>query len=295
MRIVIKLGTKLVVSQNNYSINNKILKELISILSNFHANGHNIVLVSSGAVLLGKNFIKKNQTNNDTCYKQMLSSLGQIKLIKKFNEFFNQHNIVISQILLTKDDFRYYTRYLNIKKIFKLLFDKKIIPIVNQNDIVADLLDNNEIDIGNNDILAALVSNIIEADLLILLTDQKGFYTSDPRYRKDAKLISEISTINKSLFDKAGNSSSGVGSGGMITKLQAAMISTSSGVKTIIVSGFKLKELSNVINNKKFIGTAFHPTNTNLTCHQRWIIAAPESGKVIIDDKTSKDIIKKHV
>jgi len=293
MKIVIKIGTKLVVPDKTYSIDLNYIEKVVSQLSHLYNLGIQIILVSSGAIAIGQKHINELMINKNTINRQMLSTIGQVELINTYRKFFKTQGITISQVLFTHGDLYKSIKYFNIANILNMLIENNIIPIVNQNDVIADVDEADKTMIGNNDILAALVSNMINADFLILLTDQSGLYTSDPRINNNAKLIKKISVIKNSIQKIAGESSSGIGTGGMISKIQAANIARFSGTETIILSGYNLENLLNITKNKEFLGTRFlSKTDFNISYQQRWILVAPISGKLQISNEIVNKITK---
>jgi glutamate 5-kinase len=208
----------------------------------------------------------------------MLSAVGQSRLMQIYTDFFEIFEIVVAQILLTRDDLSNRGRYLNARDTLQTLLEQQIVPVINENDTVAT----EEIRVGDNDNLSAMVASAIEADWLIMLTDQPGLYTADPRTNPDAELIHTVQQIDDELIARAGGAGSQVGTGGMVTKLQAAQVATRSGVTAVIASGNEPGVLQRIIDGER-IGTRFPPTSTHLEGRKRWLLTDRTQGAVHID------------
>lgn len=254
-KIIIKIGTASLSSiTEGKGINLHIVKKLTSVIAQLKKSGHKIILVTSGAVALGIKELKLNPRNKTTQEKQMAASIGQVKLMETYGKFFSKHKITIAQILLTRDGFEQKEVYKNARETLNSLLDKNVVPIINENDAVA----NEEIKFGDNDMLSAMVSKLIHANRLIILTDEKGLYDSNPKTNKKAKLLTTVKKITKETEKMAGGKGSDFSLGGMRSKLQAAKLSTSCGIKTHIIYGKHPEEILDVLNGKN-IGTTFLP------------------------------------
>ena len=211
--------------------------------------------------------------------KQMFAAVGQSRLMLEWERFFEIYNIHVGQMLLTRADVEDRRRFLNARDTLHSLLDQRIVPIVNENDAVATA----EIKVGDNDNLSALVVLLAEADLLLLLTDQPGLFTADPRSNPDAQLIPEVRAIDKTLRDLAGSSVSGLGVGGMITKLQAADIARRAGAEVVIAAGQAPEVITRILAGEA-VGTRFPALKTPLESRKGWIFAGPTpSGTLLID------------
>jgi glutamate-5-semialdehyde dehydrogenase len=230
-RIVFKIGTS-TLTRGSKKLSKPVMLELVRQAVKLHEQGHHIVLVTSGAIAAGRDVLRHPEPDHSMPFKQMLAAVGQVHLIHTWAELFNCYGVVVGQVLLTKNDFSNKQSYLHAQDTLHALLKHRVIPIVNENDTVAT----DEIKVGDNDNLSAIVANLIAADLLVLLTDQEGLFTADPRHCPDAKLIPFVEEIDPSIYALAGDSKSGLGTGGMVTKLQAAQIATKSGTKTLIAS-----------------------------------------------------------
>jgi glutamate 5-kinase len=231
------------------------MAELARQICNLHASGHEIVLVSSGAIAAGREALSVSSGMSCLPTKQMLASIGQVRLMHTWNKLFGIYGALIGQVLLTREDTNDPKRAENAKNTFHTLLSHQVIPIVNENDTVST----EEIRFGDNDTLSGLVAQLIGADLLILLTDQEGLYTADPRFHSDAQLISYIDRIDESIKGCAQDSSNphGIGTGGMTTKIEAARIATETGTVVTIASAKEPNILLELLAGKK-IGTTFN-------------------------------------
>ncbi|MEM7031892.1 MAG: glutamate 5-kinase [Chloroflexota bacterium] len=288
MRVVIKFGTNIVASENN-TVNRARLLEMVRQMAQLHEKGHQIILVSSGAIFVGRQAVDAIPSRKDIPYKQMLAAIGQVKLLHIYEQLFDIYNITIGQALLTRDDLSNRTRYLNARNTLSLLLDKGIVPIINENDVVGV----EEIRIGDNDNLSALIANLVDADLLLILTDQKGLFTADPRKHKTAELIPEVTSITESLRQLASGSGTNMGVGGMITKIQAAELAMRSGVDCIIAAGKEPDVILRVVDRQEKIGTHFRPKISHIESRKRWILTEPAQGNLTVDAGAKEAILQK--
>jgi len=216
-RIVLKLGTN-VLTAGGPRLNRPRILELVRQVAQLHGGGREIVVVSSGAVLAGRERLNLYERQRGIPLKQMLAAVGQSRLMHLYGQLFDLYDIPVAQALLTRVDLADRTRYLNARNTLLALLERRVIPIINENDVVGV----EDLRIGDNDNLSALVSNLVEAELLLILTDQPGLFTADPRTDPAAQLITEVEQIDDELHALAGGSRSGLGTGGMSTKLAAA-------------------------------------------------------------------------
>lgn len=239
-----------------------------------------IVLVSSGAVAEGMQRMGWNK-RPDSVYKlQAAAAVGQMGLVHAYESQFQQHSLHTAQILLTHDDLSNRTRYLNARSVLLKLITLGIVPVVNENDTVVT----DEIRFGDNDTLAALVANLIDADLLVILTDQQGMFDSDPRYNPEAKLLSEVDALAPELDDMAGDSKGALGRGGMATKLRAARLAARSGAATIIASGKAENVLSRIYQGES-IGTLLLANQAPLLARKQWLAGHLQmKGELLLDN-----------
>ena len=276
--VVVKLGTS-VLTGGTKQLDRAQMVELIRQCASLHQDGHKIIIVTSGAIAAGREYLNYPTLPNTVASKQLLASVGQSKLIQLWEQLFSIYKIYIGQMLLTRADLEDRERFLNAQDVLKAMLDNQIIPVINENDAVATA----EIKVGDNDNLSALAAILAQADKLILLTDIAGLYTADPRSDKNAKLIHEIDHIDDKLRSIAGDSVSGLGTGGMGTKVQAAEVAGSAGIEVIIAAGNKPNVIIDTVNNQS-VGTRFIPPKTLLEHRKHWLFGAPKAGKVLLDD-----------
>lgn len=254
-RIVIKLGTSSL-TKGTRKLSLPQMVEFARQLALLHGGGHEVILVCSGAIAAGKELLPHLKLDETLPPKQMLASIGQVRLMQIWTELFGIYGTTISQILLTKNDFSDPKSYSNAQNTFLALLKHRIFPIVNENDTVAT----DEISLGDNDNLSSHVARLVGADLLVLLTDQEGLYTHDPRIHPDAKLIPEIEKVDAHILALATGSShpEKLGTGGMATKLEAARVASEEGIATIISSALTPNVLLDIVAGKP-VGTRFSP------------------------------------
>jgi glutamate 5-kinase len=286
-RIVIKLGTS-TLTAGTTRLNRQRMLEIVQQIARLQQQGHEIIVVSSGAQAAGRERLAFPELNKSVPAKQMLSAIGQSHLMRIYGDLFDIFNLVVAQVLLTRDDLSHRPRYLNARDTLLTLIERRIIPIINENDTVAT----EEIRVGDNDNLSALVASAIEADLLILLTDQQGLYTADPRNNPQAEFITTVPLIDDKIFALAGGAGTKVGTGGMLTKLQAAQVATRSGVVTVIASGTEPQVLERLANGER-LGTRFEITETPLESRKRWLLTDKPKGAVYVDVGAVKALLAK--
>ena len=252
-KIVVKIGSSSL-TNGTKEICRPQMVDLVRQLCHLHADGHAIVLVSSGAIAAGRQALAVSTSTTCLPTKQMMASIGQVRLMHTWSELFSIYGVMIGQILLTREDISESKRAEHAKNTFHTLLSHRVIPIVNENDTVAT----EEICFGDNDTLSGLVAQLVGADLLILLTDQEGLYTADPRFHADAQLIDFIDQVDEKIAGCAQPSSNphGIGTGGMTTKVAAARIATGAGTCVTIASAKEPNVLIELIAGKK-IGTTF--------------------------------------
>ena len=248
--IVLKIGSALISSDENLS--DKLIKSLTAQINDFIKKGMNFVIVTSGAISQGQKILNINQKPIELESLQALAAIGQQQLMGMYERSFQDYNLLTAQVLLTHADMNDMQRHSNAKATIEKILSMNVIPIINENDVVAT----DEIKLGDNDALAAMVSNLLDADLMIILTNQQGLYDKNPDLNNDAVLIKKcnIKDIDINKYDS--NSKSDVGTGGFKTKLQAVKIASASGTDTIVASGFEKNVLIKIINQED-IGTYF--------------------------------------
>ena len=279
-RIVVKFGTSLLTGGSD-QLNQDTTSKLVAQVAQLHKQGLELLIVSSGAMAFGRHKLGLTKKIKGIPFKQVLCSVGQSHLMYVYEQLFGQYNIAVAQALLTKTDLSDRAGYLNARNTLLALLQLKVVCIVNENDVVAvDELD--EAKFGDNDNLSAMVANLVDADLLLLLTDTAGLYTADPRRDPDAHLISQVDRIDaeiEGLADKAGS----LGIGGMITKIEAAKLATASGVTVVIADGREPDIILRLASGET-IGTRFLPTTSKLESRKRWMLSGLcVQGKLVVD------------
>ena len=250
-RIVIKVGSSTLTHETG-AINLNRLDKLAQIISDLLNQKKEVVLVTSGAIAVGVSKLKLAERPKSTQEKQAAAAVGQSELMHLYSKFFSEYGHIVAQILLTKDVVEEDKKRINVINTFESLLNKGILPIVNENDTVAT----DEIEFGDNDSLSALVATLINADLLILLSDIEGLYEADPKSHPEAKLISVVEKIDENIYQKAGGAGSSRGTGGMTTKLKAASIATNNHIHMVIALGSNPDIINDILQGKD-IGTLF--------------------------------------
>ncbi len=284
-RIIIKIGTR-VITENDNTLNRNIIEKISCEVSKSHSDLKDFIIVSSGAIALGLSRLGLDKRPEKINLLQAAASLGQSKLMHIYENEFGKNNIPIAQILLTYEDIQHRHRYLNVRNTIFSLWDYRAIPIVNENDAVSFA----EIRFGDNDMLAAHLSNMMDADLLIVLTDIDGLYNKNPILYSDAERLSVVNRITEDVKAMAMGKGSNFSSGGMASKLKAAEIATKSGVGVVITHG-KYLNLKSILSGED-IGTYFTPIKRRLKGKKKWIAFNPKvSGKIIVDKGGVKAIV----
>jgi len=279
-RLVVKLGTNLITGGKDH-LDRKMMASLVDQIAQLHHNGVQTIVVSSGAVAAGKHRMGIRKKRKDTPFRQMLAAVGQGRLMQTYDDLFSAHDIIVAQTLLTKPDFLNRLCYLNARNTLLALLELDVIPIVNENDVVF-VEELQGATFGDNDNLSAMVANLLDADLLVILSDVKGLYTTDPSQDSAAQLIPKIDTIDSSIECLAGNTCGERGTGGMATKIAAAKLATASGTSVVIAHGHEQNILLRLIDGEA-LGTLFPASTSNLESRKRWMLSQPAKGKVVID------------
>ena len=251
MRIVVKVGTSTLAHPSGL-INIRRVEELCKVMSDLKNAGHDIILVTSGAIGMGAGKLQLSERPRDVAAKQAAAAVGQCELMYTYDKLFSEYNHTVAQLLMTGSDFENEERHINFKNTMDKLLEFKALPIINENDTVAT----EEIKVGDNDTLSAMVAVNVSADLLILLSDIDGLFTADPHTDPNAKLISVVSEINDDILALGGDEGSTFGTGGMRTKLHAAQICTEKNCDMIIANGEKPGILYDIVDGKA-VGTRF--------------------------------------
>ncbi|SJZ93053.1 glutamate 5-kinase [Selenihalanaerobacter shriftii] len=278
-RIVIKVGSSTLTHPTS-KLNLGQIEVLVRQLADLRNQGKELIVVTSGAISAGRGKIGLDDPPRTIPEKQALASVGQGLLMQIYEKIFSEYGQIPSQILLTRSDITERKRYLNARNTILKLLDYDIIPIINENDTIAV----DEIKFGDNDTLSALVANLAEADLLVILSDVEGIYTGDPRTDETAELIPEVNEIDSELEGLAQGAGTDRGTGGMITKIEAAKISTKAGIPMIIAKGSQGDVLRKIVQGEN-PGTVFTPVEQNLAARKKWIaFNLSVQGELMIDE-----------
>jgi glutamate 5-kinase len=287
-RVVVKIGSN-VLSSGSERLDRAHLIEIVRQIAQLHGQGYPVAIVTSGAVLAGRERMGYPQLRASIPFRQMLAAVGQSHLMHLYAQFFDIYDIQVAQILLTADDFRDRQRYLNARDTLLGLLDEQVIPIINENDTVAT----EEIKVGDNDNLAALVVTLIDAELLILLSDIEGLYDGDPHQNSAARLIREVRQIDASIWQIAGESATASGTGGMRTKIEAAQMVQRAGSTMVIAHGSERDVLLRIMEGEP-VGTRFLPPGVvpgSMESRKRWILAGSHAlGRVHVDRGAARAI-----
>ena len=287
-RIVVKVGSSILASVEKgllYEVFSRLTKEI----SDLKRSGYEIVLVSSGAIAAGMEKLGYKTRPQAITQKQATAAVGQTRLMKIYEDYFSRYQQMVAQVLLTHDDLSHRRRFLNARNTLLTLLELGIIPIINENDtVVVD-----EIKFGDNDNLSALITNLIGADLLIILTDIEGLCDSDPRVNPHARCIPLVEEIDVDLEGIVGETKSEISVGGMISKIQAARKASRFGIPTVVARGTKERVLHQILKGKE-IGTLILPKKNALSSRKHWIAFNPKpKGDVIVDDGAKKAIVQR--
>lgn len=278
MRVVVKLGSS-VLTGGTHQLNRPMMVELARQCAHLRQAGHDVIICSSGAVAAGLAVLDYPDLPQTITTKQLLAAVGQGQLMQVWSNLFDIYSEHVAQMLLTRADVTSRARYVNAQNTLHALLAQGIIPIVNENDaIVVD-----EIKLGDNDNLSALVAILAEADLLLLMTDQNGLYTADPRKDASAKLISQVTEITPHIWSIAGDSGTYIGTGGMMTKIQSAETATRAGINVVIARGYTPNIIIDLVSGIAH-GTKFIAQSTTVENKQKWLLAGAKSAGLLTID-----------
>ena len=276
-RWIIKIGSSLV-TQNGHGLNLAAMQTWAAQIKALHTRGYHLAVVSSGSIAEGIYRLGWKERPDRLHHLQAAAAVGQIGLMQAYHSVFEKQGLGSAQILLTHEDLSHRLRYNNARATLLSLFEIGIVPIINENDTVAT----EEIQLGDNDTLAAQVANLVDAEMLLILTDQAGLYDKNPTTNKDAVVIKHRNAYDPELDAIAGPSASGLGRGGMVTKIKAARTAAWSGTSTIIVHGMEEHVIERIADGKK-LGTYLEGTQQPITLRKRWIANLKAQGTLIID------------
>jgi glutamate 5-kinase len=282
-RIVVKVGTSSVTEEG--LISPQKIGTLVDDICSLISRGYKVALVSSGAITAGAGVIHKKKNNLSIPEKQAMAAVGQTILMNEYGKRFKKKGIIVGQILLTEDDVKHRRRFLNARNTMNSLLDMGMVPIINENDSVVV----KEIKFGDNDTLSAHVTNIIDAQLLILLSDIDGFYMD----LNDDSPVEEINKVTPDIYQRAGGSSTSFGTGGMSTKIRAAEMILGFGDKMIIADA-SIKGVLNKIMDGEKIGTLFSGNESGLSSKRKWLSARQPKGRLVLDQGAAAAVRDKH-
>ncbi len=286
-KILIKIGTSLLTDQNG--LKKDFLNSFVSQISNLYNKKKEIIIVSSGAIGTGLCKLKVHKKPFDLSEKQAIAAVGQISLMKEYELLFNKNGIIIAQILIEHDDVKNKIKKTNIVNTINKLFEWRVIPIINENDTVAT----EEIKFGDNDTLAGIVANLLNVDLVIILTSVDGIYDKNPDKFKDAKLIKEIKNIDKAIKSIKAKGKTTLGTGGMLTKLEVARKLNYIGIPVIIANGNKEKTIERIVSGEKE-GTLIKEKEVKIEGKKKWIFMSLKTKGIIkIDDGAKEALLKR--
>lgn len=282
-KVVVKVGTS-TLTAGTWRLNRRRMLSIAQQIVEVREKGVDVILVTSGAIAAGRERMGREQIGRvngakSLPAKQMLAAVGQAHLMLAWEQVFGMFDTQVGQVLLTRADLSDRRRYLNARDALNAILAWHVVPVINENDAVAT----EEIRVGDNDTLSALVANVVNADLLLILSDIAGLYTADPREDPSATLIPEVAQIDDTVWAMAGASRSGLGVGGMSTKLRAAELATRSGAVMVIADGARSNVIVDAVEGRS-VGTRFAATSTKIESRKRWILSERASGSVIVDE-----------
>ncbi len=279
-RLVLKVGTS-VLSQPNQQLDYNVIHEIVSQIGALRRAGHQVLLVSSGAAGAAAGLGAFEREKKSLLRKQMMTAVGQPRLMSVYTDFFREHHITVAQALLTRPDFGDRERYLNVRNVIEGLLQMGVIPILNENDVVSS----EAFTFGDNDFLAAAAASLTGANRLFLLTAGDGFYAGgDPRHHPGARLLHEVHAITPAMWESCQATLSPGGTGGMLSKLKAAEMATSFGIQVHIVSGKAPGVVPRVMAGEA-LGTRFVPTERRVKGYRQWLrFGALTSGRITVDE-----------
>jgi glutamate 5-kinase len=283
-RIIAKFGTNLLTDGEQLDLEQ--VGRLVEQVAALHQAGVEVIVVSSGAVAAGRSRLGVTRRRRDIPFRQVLAAVGQGQLMQMYDNLFARHSLNVAQTLLTRRDLSDRLSYLNARNTLLALLDYKVVPIVNENDAVA-VEELEESRIGENDTLAALTANLVDADLLVLLMTREGLYTADPSIDPKATLVSRVDRIDATVEAYAG-ASERQGTGGMVSKLRAARLATAGGADVVIASGLEPEVLPRLVRGEQ-IGTLFPSGADRIESRKRWILSGLSiRGSVVVDEGAAK-------
>lgn len=290
-RMVVKFGTGLVTGGSD-RLNPDIMSGLVAQVAELQGQGRELIIVSSGAIASGRHKLGISRKVRGIPYKQVLAAVGQSRLMHFYDGLFSQYQITVAQALLAKADLADRAGYLNARNTLLALLEIRVLPIVNENDVVA-VDEIKEARFGDNDNLSAMVANLVDADLLLILSDIAGLYTADPHLYPEARLIPQVDRIDAEIEKLAAGTTSSLAIGGMVTKIEAARLATASGVTVVVADGREPEVILRVAGGEA-VGTRFLPTTSRLESRKRWMLSGLSTrGKLVVDSGAATALKKR--
>ena len=290
-RIVVKAGTG-VLTAGSDKLDAQTMQGLVEQIASLYGQGREMLLVTSGSIAAGMKYLGVTEDRSHVQFRQVMAAVGQNQLMHTYSSYFERWNIPVAQVLLTRRDLEDRQGYLNVRNTILSLLNRRVVPIINENDVVA--VDEIGPVFGDNDTLSALVSNLVDADLLAILTDTDGLFTADPRVHPEAELLSRVERIDSYIESLAGKHRSTLSRGGMPSKLDAAKVATRSGVPVIICNG-RLPDVMSRLVRGESIGTFFAPTVSKLESRKRWMLSGLSlHGDIVIDRGAETSLRERH-
>ncbi|MFH1560112.1 MAG: glutamate 5-kinase [Chloroflexota bacterium] len=280
-RVVVKAGTN-VLTGGGDSLDMEMMASLVEQIATLHRRDTEVLLVTSGAIAAGRHVLGRDRNRGDISFRQVLAAVGQGRLMHTYEQLFEEHGITVAQALLSRGDITDREGYLNVRNTLLALLECKVVPIINENDVVAVEEIGVEV-FGDNDNLSAMVANLVDADLLIMLSDIDGLYTADPHENPQAKLIPWVERVDEAIEALAGASHSSKSRGGMKAKLDAIKLTTASGVAVALVNGRERRVVPRLVEGEA-VGTFFAPTGSKVESRKRWMLSGLSTrGRIVVD------------
>jgi glutamate 5-kinase len=291
-RIVVKAGTN-VLTGGSDELDYNLMTSLVAQIADLHSRGMEVLLVTSGAIAAGGHLLDTAREREDIPFRQVLAAVGQSRLMHTYAQLFEKHSITVAQALLSRENITDREGYLNVRNTLSALLDLRVIPIINENDVVAVEEIGVEV-FGDNDNLSAMVANLVDADLLIILSDIDGLHTADPHEDPDAKLISNVERVDEAIESLAGANHSSRSRGGMQAKLEAIKLAAASGVAVALVNGREQGVLPRLVYGES-VGTFFAPTGNKVESRKRWMLSGLSTrGRIVVDAGAADALRRNH-
>ena len=291
-RIVVKAGTN-VLTGGSHNLDLVLMASLVEQMSDLHQRGMEVLLVTSGAIVAGGQVLDVGRQREDILSRQALAAVGQSRLMHTYEQLFEKHSITVAQALLSRGNIMDREGYLNVRNTLLALLDWKVIPIINENDVVA--VEEIGVDVfGDNDNLSAMVANLVDADLLIMLSDIDGLHTADPHDDPQAKLIPRVERVDKAIEALAGANHSSRSRGGMQAKLEAIKLAAASGVAVALVNGRERRVVPRLVDGES-LGTFFASTGSKVESRKRWMLSGLSTrGRIVVDAGAAEALRTNH-